>query len=108
MIRDGDWVLFDWDPESGRSVWALEQDGQTIYRVDYPMEATLSQNKMMRDMAGAAWKGDWHQIASIPLNIFFDADLGLAEATRQDDHKYLSRWLNDSDNRAFRTKEGNV
>ena len=108
VIRDGDWRLFDYDFRSGRSVWMLEDGNKTIFRTDYPMQATLSENAALRNEAGKAWKGDWHRIASIPLNIAFDEDLGLMKAHEQGDTKYLSRWLNDSDNRAFRVKEGNV
>ena len=108
VIRDGDWRLFDYDFQSGRAVWMLEDGNKTIFRTDYPMQATLAENEAVRNAADRAWRGDWHRVASIPLNIFFDQDLGLAEAQRQGDDKYLSRWLNDGDNRAFRTKEGNV
>jgi len=108
VIRDGDWRLFDYDFQSGRSVWMLEQDGKTIFRTDYPMQATLAENAAQRNEAERAWKGDWHRIASIPLNVAFDEDLGLMKAHEQGDEKYLSRWLNDGDNLAFRTRGGRV
>lgn len=108
VIRDGDWRLFDYDFQSGRSVWMLEQDGKTIFRTDYPMQATLAENAAQRNEAERAWKGDWHRIASIPLNVAFDEDLGLMKAHEQGDEKYLSRWLNDGQNVAFRTRGGRV
>lgn len=108
VIRDGDWRLFDYDFQSGRVVWVLDDGNRTIFRTDYPMQATLSENAEQRKAADRAWKGDWHRIASIPLNIAFDGDLGLMKAHEQGDTKYLSRWLNDPDNRAWRTKEGSV
>ena len=49
--------------------------------------------------------GDWSRIASIPLNIYHEQ---LAEAQSQKDEKYMSKWLNDPDNRAFRTFGGTV
>lgn len=105
MIRDGDWTLIDWDPTTGRTVWHMFDGAKTVVRTDYPVAATVAQNELIRKEAGKAWTGDWHHIASVPLNIYHDQ---IAEADRQGDSKFLSRWLNDSDNRAWRTKEGHV
>jgi len=107
-IRDGDWVLFDHNFQTGRTIWMLEQDGKTTFRTDYPVDATLAENKAMRDNADKAWKGDYHLIASVPLNVMHDEKLGLLEATKQGDDKYFARWLNDPDNRAWRTKDGRI
>jgi hypothetical protein len=105
-IKDGDWTLVDHDFHLKRTVWARENpDGSTTYRTDYAVDDTLEANLAMRNSAEKGWKGDWHKIASIPLNVYYDQ---LAEAARQDDGKFLSRWLNDSDNRAWRTKDGRV
>lgn len=107
-IKDGDWTLMEWDRYSGRSVWSMYDGEKTIFRVDYPIDATLAENKAMRNAADKAWKGDYHLIASIPLNMLYDEKTGLIEAAKQQDDRYLSKWLNDGDNRAFRTKEGTV
>ena len=106
IIRDGEWWLVDHDLKLGRTVWARDlPDGRTEVRADYVVDPTIEENKAMRNMASDGWKGDWHKIASVPLNIFHDQ---LAEASRQDDEKYISKWLNDADNRAWRTKDGTV
>lgn len=106
MIRDGDWVLFDYDPKLKRQVWYLQNpDGSTTWRTDYEVDPTIEANKAQRNMAQSGWAGDYHQIASIPLNVYYDQ---LAEASKQQDDKYLSKWLNDGSNRAWRTKEGRV
>ena len=98
--------LFDHDEKLGRTVWArTNDDGTTTFRTDYRVDPTMDANTAMRNMASPGWKGDWHKVASIPLNIYHDQ---IAEATRQDDMRYLSKWLNDSDNRAWRTKEGTI
>lgn len=105
-VKDGDWVLFDYDIQTGRQVWSLlNDDGSTTYRTDYPVQATVDINTAQRNMAQDNWKGDYHQVASIPLNVYYDQ---LAEAAKEGDEKYLSRWLNDSDNRAWRTKDGRI
>lgn len=105
-IRDGDFVLVDYDHASGRSVWSYYDGEKTHYRVDYPVAQAIEQNTLLRNSAPSGWKGDWHKIASVPLNALYDT--GLAEAMNQHDDKFISRFLNDSDNRAWRTKDGRV
>jgi hypothetical protein len=105
-IRDGEWTLVDHDFRLKRTVWARSNpDGSTTYRTDYAVDDTVEANRDMRNGVDKGWKGDWHKIASIPLNLYYDK---LHEAVVQDDMKAVSRFLNDSDNRAWRTKEGRV
>jgi len=105
-IYDGDWYLFDHNEKLGRTVWALNNgDGTTTFRTDYRVDPTIDANTAQRNLAQPGWKGDYHHVASVPLNIFYDQ---LAEASRQQDDKYISKWLNDSDNAAWRSKEGRV
>lgn len=50
------------------------------------------------------WRGDMHKVASIPMSIFLELEKkGITK-----DPKALKRWLNDSDNAAFRTRPGRV
>jgi len=105
-IRDGDWTLFDHDPEMGRTIWRLDQDGMTHFRIDFEVAKTLEQNKADFNVAQTSWKGDWHRVASIPHNILHGS--GFEEANQQRDKKWVSNWLNDPDNRAWRTKPGKV
>lgn len=108
QIRDGDWTLFDYDAQSGRSVWRLFDGERTHFRTDYPVDATISENEAIRNGASKAWAGDYHRVASIPLNVLHDEKVGLLKAHNEGDDAFVSRWLNDSDNRAWRTKEGRV
>lgn len=104
--RDGDWELFDYDIKTGRQVWSYDHgDGRVTYRTDYPVDPVIDENTAMRNMASSGWAGDYHKVASVPLNIFHDK---IAPALDQQDEKYVSRWLNDADNAAWRTKEGRV
>lgn len=105
-IKDGDWTLMSWDAKTGRSVWSYYDGQKTVFRTDYPVDNLISQNEQVRNSAEQAWKGDWHRVASVPLNVYHDS--GLAEAQQQGDDKFVSRYLNDSDNRAWRTREGNI
>lgn len=103
---DGDWALYSHDPKLGRTVWVLENgDGTTTFRTDYRVDPTIDENTAIRNMTENNWKGDWHRIASVPLNV---AHAELVEAVNQDDQRYLSKWLNDSDRAAWRTKGGRV
>jgi len=105
-IKDGDWSLFDYDVQSGRQVWALHNDdGSTTFRTDYPVQPTIDINTAQRNLSQDNWKGDYHHIASVPLNLYHEQ---LAPASMQGDEKYLSNWLNNSDNSAWRTKSGSV
>lgn len=105
-IRDGDWTLFDHNFQLGRTVWKrTNDDGSVTFRTDYQVDKIVEQNRAdLNDSHGQRWGGG-RRIASIPLNLYFDK---LNEAVDQQDDKFLSRWLNDSDNAAFRTFGGKV
>lgn len=106
IVRDGEWTLFDADISLGRYVWRrTNDDGTVTFRTDYHVDQSLDANAAARNMAEPGWKNDWHRVASIPLNVFWDQ---LAGPSKQDDRKFISRWLNDSDHAKFRTKEGRV
>ena len=48
--------------------------------------------------------GEWSKVASIPLSIYFE----LKAQGKLDDQAYMKRWLNDPENRYFRTRPGQV
>ena len=105
-IRDGDWTLFSYDPKLKKQVWYLTNpDGSMTWRTDYEVQATVDANQAQRNMSQRGWAGDYHHVASIPQNVYWDQ---IAEASKENDQKYLSKWLNDSDNRAWRTKDGTL
>lgn len=107
QIRDGDWTLWNYDFHSGVQKWVTRDErGNLVMRTDYPHQATVDENAAARSAAGNSWAGDWHRVASIPLPLFYQS--GLAQAQTEGDQRFISRWLNDGDNRAFRTKEGKV
>lgn len=105
MIKDGDWELFSHDPKLGRTVWRYFDGKGLHFRTDYQVDRTLELNKQaFNESQGARWN-EGRRVASIPLNIYYDQ---LEEAQSQNDEKYLSKWLNNGDNRRFRTFEGDV
>jgi hypothetical protein len=104
-ITDGNWELMDHDFKTGRTVWAYFDGQATHYRTDYPVDNILKDNQTARqEMAGSNWGGG-KRVASIPLNTYYAE---LAEAENNGDQKFISKWLNDGDNAAFRTFEGKV
>lgn len=107
-IRDGDWTLLEWDPVTGRTVWTLFDGEKTVIRTDYPVSSIMEHNAAVRNATPDGWQGDYHRIASVPLNLLHDENTGLMKAHKEGDDAYVSRWLNDIDNRAWRTKDGRV
>ena len=72
-FRDGDWFLVDHDFQLGRTVWGRDNgDGTTTYRTDYRVDPTIEINKAQKNLCENNWRGDYHQIASVPLNVFYD------------------------------------
>ena len=104
-IKDGDWELINYDPNTGRTIWKYSDGNKTHIRTDYPVENLIKQNSQELNNSDNQRFGDGKRVASIPLNVFQQK---LQDAQAQGDSKYISRWLNDSDNRAFRTFKGNI
>lgn len=103
-IKDGNWTLFAYDQETGRSIWTTWVDGKITFRIDTPVDHIIQANTADRNGDHPHRFGDYVRIASVPLQHFHEA--GLADASVQQDDKFMSRWVNDSDNAAWRTREG--
>ena len=100
--------LFDINPVTGtRKMWHYdaEKDEATIETI---IDATqiVSDNKDRFNSFDekANWKGEIHHVASIPMALFYQ----MKAEGKLDDQAYMKRWLNDPDNRAFRTRPGEV
>ena len=100
--------LFDINTETGtRKMWHYdaEKDEATIETI---IDATqiVSDNKDRFNSFDekANWKGDMHHVASIPMALFYQ----MKAEGKLEDQAYMKRWLNDPDNRAFRTRPGEV
>lgn len=48
--------------------------------------------------------GEWSKVASLPLSIYFD----LKQQGILDDKKAFKKWLNDPDNKYYRTRGGTI
>ncbi len=96
--------LFGRDVETLTRVWCKHQDGGLVFRVDQDVTAIVDTNTAVRNETQAKGFGDWVRVASIPLTMLETSGLSAAKANGDD--RFIRRWLNDGDNRAFRTHEG--
>lgn len=105
-IRDGDWTLLKWDAKTGCSTWRRENgDGTFTIRSDQPVDEIVRENEFTRNATAGNRMGDFVKVASIPNKMFWDDKTGMREGFLNGDQKYMSKWLNDGDNRAFRSFE---
>lgn len=97
--------ILDHDPVTGIShvfYYDNETDEATI-TAEQEVEDVVEANKRLYNDAPERW-GDWNRVAQIPMTIFWD----LKKKGILDDQAALKRWLNDPDNRFFRTRPGTI
>jgi hypothetical protein len=99
--------LFDYDPETGTTKWwhyDADKDEATI-ETEFQIGDLIEQNKAQFNSTDerAKW-GEWSKVASIPMALFHR----LKQQGIVDDPAAMKRWLNDPDNRLFRTRPGRV
>lgn len=85
---------FDYDEESDTFGIHTEQD----------LAPAIEANKQLYNEAPTNWKADMHLVASIPMSIYYD----LKQKGIADDDAAMKRWLNDPDNKVFRTRAGAI
>lgn len=66
--------------------------------------------KALYNDAASNWKGDWHHVASIPMTLLPELQKQgiMNTAGRILDMPKFKAWVNDRDNRVFRTKPGQI
>lgn len=102
-IWDGDWVLFSMDTSTGIETWYNPKE-DLIRKITHA-DRIVNNNKIARqNNAGTRW-GDGKIVASVPLDVLHSK---LQGAIEQGDQKYLKRFLNDSDNAAWKRREGTI
>jgi hypothetical protein len=104
---DGEWQLLSDDPDTGTRKWIMALDEDTmIVRTDSYIPSLLAEEnaKLLAENEGKRW-GDGRVFARVPLNIRMGE---LLEPTQQQDEKWLKRWYNDPDNRAWRIFPGRI
>lgn len=101
-------VFFDHDPEIGRTVWLVFDDKGNMKgaHVEQEVDAILEANAEAEKATHGVRFGDYNRVASVPLT--FLERSGLDQAIDARDQRYISKVLNDADNRKFRTSRGSV
>lgn len=100
------WRLLDEDPETGQQLWIREEDdGELMFKSITPVGALLEANKAaFNDSEGKRW-GDGKVVASVDLPTYYNK---IVPAKQNGDDAWIKRFLNDSDNRAYRTFKGKI
>lgn len=99
--------LFDKDDALGITrIWHYDPDtDQATIETRQDVSAIIEENKNEYAQIDerARW-GEWTRVASIPMSIYYQ----LKREGKLDDEAYMKRWLNDPDNKYFRTRSGEV
>ena len=100
--------LFSENPEFGIKEWFYYDDDtntcriETVQDVEGLLDANVEEQNHIAQ-SGKRW-GEWARVASVPMAIY-----GEWLTTGKDkDKRWLKRWLNDRENRKFRTRLGRV
>lgn len=81
----------------------------TVYRKKpRQLVAMLEDNKRLLDESDGKRFGDGRVVGRIPLNMLFDPHSELATKIREGDRDHMKWFLNNSDNRMFRTFRGQI
>lgn len=103
--------LLDYDPVTQvRRLFHPSDDGESfVEEGQQEISERLSINKALRNDPSSGW-GEGRRVASIPIVIWEHLiRQGMVTAGGQIlDEKKFKAWLNDPDNRAFRTRLGQV
>lgn len=98
--------LFDVDPLTGAVETFYYDDTTDTFTIERAedVEPLVDTNLALANMQPERWSGEWHHVASIPATV-------LQELRQQGilrDPQRFRAWLNDRDNRRFRTRSGRV
>lgn len=101
-------VLFEHDPEIGRTVWLVFDDKGNMKgaHVEQEVDSIIAENAELEKASQGVRFGDYNKVASVPLTFF--EKTGMGDAIDAGDRRYLSKILNDADNKKFRTSRGRV
>ena len=103
-------TVFEYMP--GRRTDMIEHsDGRTTFNTYQDVEPIIEHNKMMMNEYGdkltPGKRGTWHRVASIPVNVW-EQWLSATDQAIEKDKKLLNKYLNDPDNKFFRTSPTNL
>jgi squalene cyclase len=99
--------------EFRRTVAHADGDGGVVYETRQDVSGIIEQNQREFNQYDerAKWSGDVYgnKVASIPLTVIDDLNnQGIMRGFHVLDEKRFRAWLNNPDNRFFRTRPGNI
>jgi hypothetical protein len=86
-------------------------DGGLIFQTEQDVTSIIEQNKKEYNATNGRWGDDVfdNKIASIPLTVIDELNKqGVMRGFHVVDQKRFRQWLNEPDNRFFRTRQGKV
>jgi hypothetical protein len=86
-------TYYNYDADKDEAIISKEQD----------ISGIIEANKAEFNAAPERW-GEWTKVGSIPLSVYYE----LERQGILNDQKAMAKWLNDPDNRAFRTRPGTI
>lgn len=100
------WYLMSDNPLLGVRRWGLDNENGTLIRTEYyAANVFMEANRQQLNATAGERFGDFRHVASTPMHIWARE---IAPRRRQGDEASVRRWLNDSDQRPFRTFGGKV
>lgn len=94
----------DFDPATGIShVFSIDEHGLATITVEQDVTPIVETNKREFNADHRGF-GEWSKVASVPLSIYND----WVKQGKVHDQAFLKRFLNDPENRFFRTRPGAV
>lgn len=109
--------LFDHNPDFGVTRWAYLDPEKDEIHIETVQDATAiieANKRAMADSGGrnARYNDGMHHVATLPISVLEDLMAkGILKVGKNGDgegNKRWKAWLNDPDNRFFRTREGKV
>jgi hypothetical protein len=96
--------LFSRDEATGiTKYWHVKNNGEYVIETVQDSTKIIEANKRSYNEVSGKF-GEHAKVASIPLSVYYE----LKRQGIADDPKALRKWLNQSENRAFRTREGTL
>ena len=96
--------VFGHDPLTGiTEYWHVTDKGEYVIEKVQEVQAIADSNKRQYNDTPDRYS-DVNKVASIPLSVYYE----LKRQGIADDPVALKKWLNDSDNRVFRTRAGTL
>lgn len=99
--------ILNTDPLAGTTTWHHYDEMEDMTTIETSQDVTdlVESNKsQFNDTDERDRYGEMTRVASIPMNVYFD----LKKQGILGDQKKMKAWLNNSDNRFFRTRPGKI